>query len=504
MRAGTLLAGRDRSSADITGTTNVDTGTSVVAPMDRSAGRKPNEKVHIAQYVGLFCGIIARPEGDPSGSFTPNARSDNVTAAIRTRGWPAPEERNMYSNLCKGLFAVALTGAAQSAFANVITDWNENAVTFVTPRMAPGAGQRVVAIMQVAMFDAVNSIERRYRPYLIQIPTAATASKEAAAAAAAGTVLTGLYPQDADLKSTLAAYLATIPNSDAKSEGIRLGEAVAAKILEARAKDGADAPDTYRYKTKPGVYVPTAITVSSTWGNVAPFALANSSQFRPAPPVALNSGQWATDYNEIKDLGGKTSTKRSDRQTEDARFWLITGPQSTAPVVRQVVEAKKMSVIDSARFMALTAMAGADAAIAVFDAKYHYEFWRPITAIRNGDQDDNPGTERDATWQPIDNTPMHPEYPCAHCIVSGAVASAIETLLGTPEVAELTMTSPTAPGATHRWTNIRAYADEVAHARIWAGFHYRFSVRVGQDMGRTIGEYVVKTVMRPATVAAAR
>jgi len=410
----------------------------------------------------------------------------------------------MHANLRKGLLAAAMIGAAPSAFADVITDWNEKAVAFVTPRMVPAAGQRVVAIMQVAMFDAVNSIEPRYRPYLIQIPTAATASKEAAAAAAAGTVLTGLYPQDADLKSTLAAYLATIPNSDAKSEGIRLGEAVAAKILEARAKDGADAPDTYRYKTKPGVYVPTPITVSSTWGNVTPFGLANASQFRPEPPVALKSQQWATDYNEIKELGNKTSTKRSVRQTEDARFWLITGPQSTEPVVRQIAAAKKMSLIDCARFMALTSVAGADAAIAVFDAKYHYEFWRPITAIRNGDTDDHPATERDAWWQPIDNTPMHPEYPCAHCIVSGAVASAVEAALGTADIPEVAMTSPTAPGVTHRWTNIRAYNDEVSHARIWAGFHYRFSVRVGQDMGRKIGQYVVDNLMQPMIKTGAR
>jgi PAP2 superfamily len=410
----------------------------------------------------------------------------------------------MHANLRKGLLAAAMIGAAPSAFADVITDWNEKAVAFVTPRMVPAAGQRVVAIMQVAMFDAVNSIERRYRPYLIQLPAIATASKEAAATAAAGTVLVGLYPQDADLKSAVAAYLATIPNSDAKSDGIRLGEAVAAKILEARAKDGADAPDSYRYKTRPGVYVPTPITVSSTWGNVTPFALASASQFRPEPPVALKSEQWATDYNEIKDLGNKTSTKRSARQTEDARFWLITGPQSSEPVVRQIVAAKKMSLIDSARFMALTSVAGADAAIAVFDAKYTYEFWRPITAIRNGDQDDNPTTERDAAWQPIDNTPMHPEYPCAHCIISGAIASAIETALGTADIPEVAMTSPTAPGVTHRWTNIRAYNDEVSHARIWAGFHYRFSVRVGQDMGRKIGQYVVNNVMQPMITTGAR
>jgi hypothetical protein len=410
----------------------------------------------------------------------------------------------MHANLRKGLLAAAMIGAAPSAFADVITDWNEKAVAFVTPRMVPAAGQRVVAMMQVAMFDAVNSIERRYRPYLSQIPAAATASKEAAAAAAAGTVLVGLYPQDADLKSALAAYLATIPNGDAKSEGIKLGETVAAKILEARAKDGADAPDSYRYKTKPGVYVPTPITVSSTWGNVTPFALTSASQFRPEPPLALKSDQWATDYNEIKNLGNKTSTKRSARQTEDARFWLITGPQSTEPVVRQIVAAKKMSLVDSARFMALTSVAEADASVAVFDAKYRYEFWRPITAIRNGDQDDNATTERDATWQPIDNTPMHPEYPCAHCIVSGAVASTIEAALGSADIPEVAMTSPTAPGVTHRWTNIRAYTDEVSHARIWAGFHYRFSVRVGQDMGRKIGQYVVNNLMQPVITTGAR
>jgi hypothetical protein len=411
----------------------------------------------------------------------------------------------MHANIRKLLLAAAAFVVAPPAFANVITDWNENAVALVTPRMAPGTGQRVVAIMQVAMFDAVNSIERRYQPYLAQLPAPSGTSKEAAATAAAGAVLASLIPQvQGQVKALTTSYLASIADSDAKVEGIKLGETVAAKILEARAKDGADAPDSYRYKTKPGVYVPTAITVSSTWGNVAPFALANSSQFRPAAPIALNSVQWATDYNEIKDLGGKTSSKRSDRQTEDAHFWLITGPQSTEPVVRQVVTARKMSVIDSARFMALTAVAAADAAIAVFDAKYHYEFWRPITAIRNGDQDDNAATERDATWQPIDNTPMHPEYPCAHCIVSGAVAAVVEAALGAADVPEVVMTSPTAPGATHRWTNIRAYADEVAYARIWAGFHYRFSVRVGQEMGRKIGEYVVKSVMQPTTVAVAR
>jgi hypothetical protein len=406
----------------------------------------------------------------------------------------------MRANLHRLLVAVALIAPAPSAFADVITDWNERAVAVVTGKMAPAAGQRVVTIMHLAMFDAVNSIDRRYRPYLTQLPAAASTSKEAAAAAAAGTVLASLNPQaEGEFRSATAAYLATIPDSDAKAQGIKLGEAIAAKILEVRANDGADAPDSYRPKTKPGVYVATPPMISSTWPNLKPFAMTSQSQFRPEPPIALTSEQWAADYNEIKDLGAKASTKRSARQTEDARFWLITGPQSGDPIVRQLAKAKEMSVLDCARFMALVAVAAADAGIAVFDAKYQYDFWRPMTAIRNGDIDDNPATERDATWQPIDNTPMHPEYPCAHCIVSGAIAAAVEAALGTAEIPEISMTSPTAPGVTHRWTNIRAYNEEVSHARIWAGFHYRFSVRVGQDMGRKVGRYVVDTIMQPAT-----
>jgi PAP2 superfamily protein len=163
-----------------------------------------------------------------------------------------------------------------------------------------------------------------------------------------------------------------------------------------------------------------------------------------------------------------------------------------------------MNIADSARFMALFAVALADAYISVFDAKYHYEFWRPITAIRNGDTDGNVATDREATWQPIDNTPMHPEYPCAHCIISGAVAGVIEAVLGSADIPEVTITSATAPGVTHRWTNMTAFTEEVANARIWAGFHYRFSTRVGTSTGRQIGEYVVKSVMQPASATGSR
>ena len=399
-------------------------------------------------------------------------------------------------------------GVPAAASANVITDWDEKAMAAVAP-LAPLTGttpymaQRFMAMAHAAMFDAVNSIDRRYKPYLVQLPADPGTSKEAAAAAAAAAVLATIDAKTADdMKGALATYLASIPDGKAKADGVKLGEAVAAKVLEARANDGSNAPDAYRPRTSPGVYVPTAITINSMWPDMKPFALASGSQFRPKPPIALESEEWAKDYNELKDYGGLNSSKRTAQQTETARFWLTGSPAAYHPFVRQLVTAKQMNVVDSARFMAFVALGLNDAFIAVLDAKYHYNFWRPITAIRNGDIDGNPATEREATWQPIAPTPMHPEYPCAHCILSGTVVGIVKTALGTTDIPEIATTSPTAPGVTHRWTSVTAFAEEAANARIWAGFHYRFSTRVGTDMGQQIGEYVVRNVMQQAVTSA--
>jgi PAP2 superfamily len=413
----------------------------------------------------------------------------------------------MYFNCRKGLFVVALMGAAHPTFANVITDWDEKAVAAVTPMAglggtSPYMAQRMMGMVHAAMFDAVNSIERRYRPYLVQLPADLTTSKEAAAAAAAAAVLATINPKTAgEMKAALASYLASIPDGAAKTDGIKLGEAVAEKVLEARANDGSDAPDAYRPRTTPGVYVPTAITISSMWPNMKPFVMATPSQFRPNPPISLESKEWATDFNELKEYGGHTSARRTVQQTVTARFWLVGPPVAYHPFVRELVTTKQLSVVDSARFMALVAVGLTDAIIAVLDAKYHYNFWRPITAIRNGDIDGNQDTDRDATWQPIANTPMHPEFPCAHCIQSGSVAGVVKAVFGTVEIPETAMISPTAPGVIHRWTNMTAFTEEIANARIWAGFHYRFSTRVGTDMGLKIGEYVVGNVMQPTATA---
>jgi hypothetical protein len=401
------------------------------------------------------------------------------------------------------LAAIVLLGLAQPASADVITDWNDRAVAYVLSRgMGPPPAERVIAMTHVAMFDAINSIERRYQPYLIQLSAAAATSKEAAAASAAGHVLAGISPQTRpEMKAALSIYLAGIPDGPAKAEGIRLGEAIAAKVLETRANDGSSAPDSYRPKTKAGLYVPTAATWAPQWPNVKPFAMTSTSQFRPAAPIALTSKEWAADYNEIHALGARNSPARSAKQTKDARFWIASGGNVYYPIVRGIHEGKQLDLLDGARLYALMAIARVDAMIAAFEAKYHYDFWRPVTAIRNGDIDDNPVTEPDTTWQPFGETPMHPEYPCAHCILAASMTGVVETLFGTANVPEVATTSPTLPGVTHRWTNMRALDTEVSEARIWAGFHYRFSTRVAQDMGRELGGYVVKSLMQPAAPA---
>ena len=227
---------------------------------------------------------------------------------------------------------------------------------------------------------------------------------------------------------------------------------------------------------------------SSSYGAVTPWVMTSGSQFRPAAPPALNSEIWTRDLNEIRELGARNSTKRTAEQTTIGQFWFLTGARTYNPIVQQVAKAKDMDVVDCARLFALVSLAGADAYIAVFDAKYTYNLWRPVTAIRNADQTGNKATPREASWLPLGDTPMHPEYPCAHCIVSASVSAVLQGVVG-ETVGEISLTSPTAPGVTRRWTRLQDYSDEVANARIYAGFHYRFFTEVGKDMGKKIGEH---------------
>jgi hypothetical protein len=395
------------------------------------------------------------------------------------------------------LMLVLLGGAAAPLRADVITDWDAKASGIASPA---ALGQRELAIVDLAMFEAVNSIVGRYPADTPKGTDTEHASPEAAAASAAATALGKLQPQRAsEIQGWLEDYLKGLTVEPAKlAAGRQVGERAALKVFGSRANDGATDPDPYRPQTKPGVYVPTATMVCPTWPTLKPFVLERPDQFRPGPPVALSSKEWAADFNEVKTFGARTSTQRSAEQTATAKFWLMTGPQAYHPIARQLVAARRLDLLDSARFMAMYAIALTDAYIAVFDAKYHYNFWRPVTAIRNGDLDGNPETAPDATWQPIDATPMHPEYPCAHCILSGAAAAVIASTGGLGELREFSLTSATLPSATHRWSDLESFKAEVANARIWAGFHYRSSAKVGTTMGDKVGRYVAMHFAQPA------
>lgn len=394
--------------------------------------------------------------------------------------------------------AIAGLGLAGPARADVITDWNQKALPIVTKYSLGAPGYRALAMMHLAMYQCVNAIEPRYEPYQARLDAPATASKEAAAAVAAAAVLAKLYPDDqARIDAELAQYLAQVPDGPAKDEGVALGQKVADGVLTLRANDGVSAPDGYRPRTTAGRYVPTAPVVVPNWGKVAPFALKSGSQFRPGPPIPLTSREWAQDYNEIKAIGAKQSATRTPLQTETGRLWLYTGPGTFMPLAVQLSQAAGLGLHENARLFALLGMATADAMVAVFDAKYHYEFWRPVTAIRNGDLDGNPNTARDATWESLGPAPMHPEYPCAHCIVAGAAGTVMQAVFGTGTLPEFSLTTPTAPGVTHRWTRLEDYIQEPADARVWSGIHYRFSARVGTAMGRKIADYTVQSYLRP-------
>jgi len=267
-------------------------------------------------------------------------------------------------------------------------------------------------------------------------------------------------------------------------------------MLDERRTDGADAANTYRPFTMAGKYVPTDFPVMSSWGAVRPFALKSGSQFRPAAPYALTSNQWAKDYAEVKKMGAKTGSARTAEQTEIARFWELTGPATTNPIPRQLSEAKRLDVVDNARLFALFSIAASDAGVAIFDAKYKYNFWRPVTAIRNGDLDGNNSTERDPAWEPFIRTPMHPEYPCAHCTFQSTAASVLEAFFGS-DAATFKLTSTTAPGVTRSFNKLSEYVDEVVNARVYDGVHYRTSGEAGAAMGRKIGQYTVQNVLKP-------
>ena len=382
---------------------------------------------------------------------------------------------------------IVLLLVAFGARADVVTDWAD--VTTVIADEGPNT-VRTIALAQSAVYEAVNAITARYPRDRVDLGSAQGASVEAAVAAASRAVL--LQEAPALKENTEAAYaraLATIAEGEARTRGIGVGERAAADVLTKHSHD-LDSIEPYRPVTSPGVYVPTTIPTGWSLGQRHPWFMKSAAQFRPGSPPALESELWARNYNEIKAVGSATSTVRTPEQTEIARFWATNLPDIHLGLARSVAIAAGRELTRNARLYAAVAAAMNETETAVFEAKYHYLFWRPITAIRNGDRDDNAATERDADWAPLIATPMQPEYPCAHCMLAAAITTVLRAEAGGKSALDLSTTSNTARGVTRRWKSTDAVVQEVSMARIWAGVHYRTSTEVGNHMGEQVGALV--------------
>jgi hypothetical protein len=394
-------------------------------------------------------------------------------------------------------FAATLV-ASPLANADAVCDWSSKVGEIVvSARMGPPPANRVLAIANTAVYEAVNAITKRYPAEAVKLQAAPGASVDAAVAAANRTALAKLLPsQQAAIDGVYQAALAKIPDGEAKTSGIAVGEQAAVAILALRADDGAAAGETYRPQTTAGAYVPTVIPAVPQWPQRKPWLMTSPSQFRPGPPPALTSQLWTRDFNEVKALGGKGSSQRTAEQTQIAGFWEATLPPIYNGIVLSVADVPGREVTQNARLLASVAQATDDALLAVFEAKYHYNFWRPVTAIRNGDLDGNEATQRDASWTPFIETPMHPEYPCAHCIVAAAVGTVLQAEVGTGSTPTLTTTSYLVKGAARSWTKIDDFMQEVGNARVYDGVHFRNSTEVGAAMGKQIGTLAVTKFLR--------
>ncbi len=390
------------------------------------------------------------------------------------------------------LFLMVL--GSPNVIADAVTDWNQRAGDIVVnANIGPLPAERALAIVQTSVYEAVNVITQRYPISDVKLQAAPGASIEAAVAAANRAVLTKLVPfQKTEIDSVYQAALTVIADEAAKMRGIAVGEEAAAAVLALRSDDGATAGESYRPYTKAGAYVPTVLPEAPQWMHRKPWLMGQPAQFRPGPPPELSSELWVRDFNEVKALGSKNSQQRSADETEIARFWEEVMPPIYHGIVRSVANMPGREITQNARLFAAVTQASDDALIAVFDAKYHYGFWRPVTAIRNGDIDGNDATERDASWVPFIDTPMHPEYPCAHCIVSAAVGTVLQAEIGDGQTPVLTTASKAAGGMARSWTKLDEFMQEVVNARIYDGVHYRNSGKVGAEMGKQVAELAAK------------
>jgi hypothetical protein len=427
------------------------------------------------------------------------------------------------------LFLFFVLGGARQVAADAVTDWNANAgkaalAACIAPGDDPLHESRLYAMMHVAIHDALNAIDRRSRPYAFDSQGNPGASRDAAVAAAARNVLVPVISQIpfppaclqagiASVEADYTASLGAIPPGAAKTQGIQLGQASAAAILALRAGDGSDTPlqdFAYPQGTNPGEYRFTPgfnFVFAPGWANVTPFVLKHGSQFRSSPPYKVNSDKYTADFNEVKELGGDNITTGSARtleQTEIGLFWIESSPLAWNRIARSVSDSRGLDLWENARLFGLLNLALADGYIASWDTKYHYSYWRPVTAIQTADTDGNPDTVGDPAWTPLQLTYPIPDYDSGHSVQGGAAAGVLKEFFGTDDISftACSLTLPVGSRCTDPSPVLRSYAsfsqaaDENALSRILIGIHFRKAVEEGTRHGRRIADHAVRLFLR--------
>ncbi len=390
---------------------------------------------------------------------------------------------------------------------DVVLVWNDVLLKAVkTDRTPPPRAARNMAIVHVAIYDAVNAIEGTHRAYWAETRPSRAASVEAAAAVAAHRTLLELYPRQVEqFDMALDASLESVPEGPAKQAGIRLGQQVAEQILEWRADDGSRRRVRFTPRPTPGLWRPTPpghrAALLPQWRYVTPFAVSDVSRFLPATPPVLTSAAYTEGLREVKELGGRDSGRRTAEQTLIAWFWddgegTVTPPGHWNQIAQTVSRQRGLTIAENARLFALLNISMADAAILCWEGKFGFNYWRPITAIREADLDDNPDTAAERDWDSLLTTPPFPSYPSGHSTFSGAAATALARFFGTDAV-RFTIGSEGLPGVTRHFPGFWAAAQEAGRSRIYGGIHYEFDNREGLRTGRELADYIAKRFLLP-------
>jgi hypothetical protein len=396
-----------------------------------------------------------------------------------------------------------------TARADVVLDWNAIAVnTAVANKQNPFAQARYAAIVQLAVFEAVNSITHEYQPYLGTITAPPDASPDAAAIEAAYQVLSAYFPlSQQTLNSDWMTSMAAIPDGQGKTDGIATGDAAAAAIVALRANDGSSHAQFYTPGPPAlGVWQATAscpvvsgvaVGIAFQWQNVTPFGIRSASDFLLDPPPALTSGRYAKAYNEVMTVGSLNSTERPPDRANVALFYAASSPtQVFNQAAEQVAVAQGRSLSENARALALINMAINDSLVASFLNKYTYNFWRPETAIHAGNTDGNPNTTGDPTWAPFIVTPCFPSYPSNHGSGANGAAEIMRRLYGDDGLS-ITLTNPAVPSIVLQYTSFKQITDDISDARVYGGIHFRTDQDAGEKLGRAVGKAVYKNNLRP-------